>query len=147
MAKSTVTETRVFMHNTDMEGYAGKDDDVMSGSSRRPSASGWGSLTLGCCEDDDGAGQYNEGPSILLSSDNGNRPFRRSDQVTESGPAALVSGVDGRTAGTCADDPSNKSRSNPTNLAIKVTEMLKQHIHHNTTTRQLKSWKRQGTEL
>ena len=99
MATSTVTETRVLVHNTDMEGYASDDDDVMPGSSRRPSAPGWGSVTLGCCEDDDGAGQYNESPSILLSSDNGNRPlFRRSDQVMESGPAAPVSGVELATA-------------------------------------------------
>ena len=106
MATSTVTETRVLVHNTDMEGYASNDDDVMPGSSRRPSAPGWGSVTLGCCEDDDGAGQYNESPSILLSSDNGNRPlFKRSDQVMESGPAAPVSGVDGYGAGTSSARP------------------------------------------
>ena len=103
MAKSTVTQTRLFMHNMDLDGSTINDDDVVLRSSRRPSASGWGSAPLRCCEDHDGAGQYNESPSILLSSDNGDRLFRGPSQHV--GPASPVSGADGCTASVSSDAP------------------------------------------
>ena len=111
MARSTVAQTRVFMHNEDLDGSASNHDDVMPVSSRRPSASGWGSAPLRCCEDDDGAGQYNKSPSILLSSDNGDRPFRGPSQ--DMGPAAPVSGADGRNVSVSSDAPLHFPKVSP----------------------------------